>query len=100
MTKLEEKLIELGYVEANFDNNSVYTHYFKNRYGFYDIEIMIDTENKSRIICDDILYPQQITIPLSASKLRICQNELQKDLEVLKEYEKRRITKKVLEEVE
>ena len=85
MTKLEEKLIQLGYVKADFDSNSEYTHYFKNRYGFFDIEIMIDTENKSRIICDDILYPKLNTIPLSVSKLRMCQTELQQDLEVLKD---------------
>lgn len=83
MNKLEQKLIELGY---KYD----LSHYV------YTKEYQLDTDNKimivlnsdrttiqnSRVYCLSPYFKQQ-----DIDNLQLAYNEMQKDLEVLKEYE-------------
>lgn len=84
MTKLEQKLLELGYVEAEYHNDKPRIYYFKNKYGCFDFVIIL-SKDRTKITYSDIYSPKEDTPFLWLSKLRICQNELQKDLEVLKD---------------
>ena len=83
MTKLEEKLIELGY-KLKFDTYyALYVKHFKG----CTIVLNILKEQNNRIACyiDKMvpIYNQQ-----DIDNLQLAYNELQKDLEALKEYEK------------
>ena len=84
MTKLEQKLIQLGYVEAEYNNDKTRIYYFKNKYGCF-VFVIILSKDRTEITYSDIYSPKEETPPFWLSKLRICQTELQKDLEVLGE---------------
>lgn len=82
MTKLEEKLIELGYEQIDILIN----HYVKRFCIGVLIHITFDTSNK----CEGYVKELPLYMFDSQSQVDNLQeafNQLQKDLEVLKEYE-------------
>ena len=81
MTKLEEKLLELGYVGVfvGNDNNIYYTKKTKR--------IVLDFKCE-KIITSYLRLPSlEIDNQKQIKKIQQAFNQLQKDLEVLKEYE-------------
>ena len=90
MTKLEEKLIELGYEEQpKHAHNQRVVLYFKN---IYDYSLAIYYDCKSNKIIDEVVFTNAkiIRTQQDIDNLQLAFNELQRDLEVLKEYEKER----------
>lgn len=90
MTKLEEKLIELGYKDYGIPSYHYNIHLFKKIYK-YPIEIRIyPAENKQRVmnyvihIDDSYSFNEQKFI----DNIQQAFNQLQQDLEVLREYAK------------
>lgn len=82
MTKLEEKLIQLGY--ELFQTNDKVLIYRKNNIGGYlDIHLW---DNK--ILTSGVLFPLIITTEWELKNINRAFNQLQKDLKELKEYEK------------
>ena len=79
MTKLEEKLIELGYKQNGFD----LALYYKLIDFCYILCIHLD--NKNKIIKRKYVYSHKFEIDLETMKKM--SNEMESDLEVLKEYE-------------
>ena len=83
MTKLEEKLLELGYEYIN------HNHYYKKRftkfvYSFIDLNSTNTRINDYGVETPNNVYRKQEQL----DNLQQAFNQLQKDLEVLKEYEK------------
>lgn len=76
MTKLEEKLIELGYLKDAY-NSKVY---YKDCYGLHGININIKNEIKGKVWSVYEGYTSQIQI----DNLQKAFDEMQKDLEILK----------------
>ena len=83
MTKLEEKLIELGYVEGIFQNR--YIKYYQQTDNYILVQLYSDRKKvkSSSLYCGMAIYKQK-----DIETLQQAFNEMQKDLEVLKEYEK------------
>ena len=77
MTKLEEKLKELGYIQ---DEHNPYG-YYKDCQGFVSIYIYIRFKIKGRVYSITRDYEYQFEI----DNLQQAFNEMQKDLELLKE---------------
>jgi hypothetical protein len=75
MTKLEQKLIELGYET----NNSIYKYWFK---GQIVIQTFYGNVENYYIICPNNIHRQQ-----DIDNLQQAFNQLQSDLKELKEYE-------------
>ena len=95
MTKLEEKLLKLGYEldyekqESNLCGVWIYRHYLKpcNKYFHLKIVIEVQTNSKTYTLFP-IKEPKFIWQISKYTKLREqAFNQLQKDLEVLKECE-------------
>lgn len=89
MTKLEQKLIELGY---NLEYNKRYWHkYIDNDFISNDeTQIIIVINNTKRKIEEYGVYPNQYKLISNDSQLNILNkafNEMQRDLEKLREYE-------------
>ena len=83
MTKLEEKLIELGYEKERICE---YTKDFIKEQFYLMITINPYTRNK---IVDNYVFQYSFTkTQQDIDNLQQAYNQLQKDLEVLKEYEK------------
>lgn len=81
MTKLEQKLIELGYIEQwNYDGVALY---IKNSID-YETCIFI---NKQKITSTKINVKEPITQQYQLDNLQQAFNQLQNDLKELKEYE-------------
>lgn len=82
MTKLEQKLIELGYVYIQHND------YFKKQFTRY-IYISIELDNNKLKVNDyGVDYKTEyFRKQHQLDKLQQAFNEMQKDLEVLKEYE-------------
>lgn len=86
MTKLEEKLIELGYEkrEVFYQNNDIYrTKYIKSVNNVSYIEINVYENYTCSVINEYSITDQSII-----DKIQQSFNTMQKDLEVLKQYEK------------
>ena len=83
MTKLEDKLKELGYKQNGYD----LTLYYKLIDSCYIL--CIHLENKNRNIKRKFVYFHRFEIDLEI--LEKLSNEMQKDLEVLKMYEEEKI---------
>ena len=81
MTKLEEKLKELGYELFYITNLYQYGKRFNMGY----ITILTDTENKQ--IIRSFIAPIAITNQRNIDSLQQAFNEMQKDLEELRKYE-------------
>jgi hypothetical protein len=82
MTKLEEKLIELGY-ENIYVNGRWYKEYDGNK------SIFINTDEHHKKIKDyHIHFYSFIECQQDIDNLQLAFNEMQKDLEILKECEK------------
>lgn len=87
MTKLEEKLIELGY---EFDHYEVFTKQNSYRKVFGDIDcagIFIYTNKNSNKIVSYYAINGVVKSQIHIDNLQQAFNELQKDLEELKKYE-------------
>ena len=82
MTKLEEKLIELGYVEDKCYSNVYKKIENKN---IFIIRLNYKNRNKIDYICIENAY--YIETQQDIDHLQQAFNQLQNDLEVLKEYE-------------
>ena len=91
MTKLEEKLLELGYEYASPNGyysrlkNDYVMRYEKDTEEDYQIIIDLDYKTKTKII--DYYISLSILRPKDMDNLQQAFNIMQKDLEVLKEYE-------------
>ncbi len=85
MTKLEEKLIELGYVKNRQMSYEYETYYFRNFDSFINLYINVEVDGyitHSYVQAfDTYAYQEQI------DNLQQAFNQLQKDLKELKEYE-------------
>ena len=91
MTKLEEKLIELGYEKPNLPYANGHeiskNDYIKEIQGTYIIKIkVIDNKIKDYFV---VSYPYLTTTKVDANIYRDSWFILYKDLEVLKKYETR-----------
>ena len=83
MTKLEEKLIELGYVKLTHNYMTRLTRY-KKEFAFSYINFQIrDNEVVMYGVCSTCDYQTQYEI----NDLQEAYNQLQKDLKELKQYE-------------
>ena len=85
MTKLEEKLIELGYEkrEVFYQNNDIYrTKYIKSVNNVSYIEINVYEKYTYSVINEYAITDQS-----QIDKIQQAFNEMQKDLEILKECE-------------
>ena len=82
MTKLEEKLIELGYCYA-FDNSEGYL-YVKSPNKKYIFNVLL-SYSKRRIENYDMLSVYDIHSQKDIDNLQQAFDEMQKDLEILKE---------------
>lgn len=82
MTKLEEKLIELGYRKIVLPT---FIRYFK--FYVYDVEIIIDLEYE-RILYYMVLCTSAIKTQQHIEDLQQAYNIMKKDLEELRKYEK------------
>ena len=82
MTKLEEKLLELGYkvFQQKSDREIIYRKV--NIGGYLDIQLWNDS-----ILTSGVLFPLPINTQYELNNINKAFNQLQKDLEVLKEYE-------------
>ena len=86
MSKLEEKLIELGYECYGLSLNGYC--YNKRVNGRVDLKIIYDKTYRNRINGWEVnYYPVSVTSQQDIDNLQQAFNEMQKDLEVLKEYE-------------
>lgn len=85
MTKLEEKLLELGYRK---NASSIRDSFFFNK-PFSVIQIVIYTDKKITKIKDTFVdnIDHKIKTQKGINNLQQAFNQLQKDLEVLREYE-------------
>ena len=95
MTKVEEKLIKLGYVldyekqESNLCGLWIYRHYLKPCNKYFHLKIVHEIQTR-RTTCtlSQIKEPKFIWQISKYTKLREqAFNQLQQDLEVLKDYE-------------
>lgn len=85
MSRLEDKLIELGYEkrEVSYQNNNIYrTKYIKSVNNVAYIEINV-YENYTYFVRNEYAISNQSMI----DKIQQAFNEMQKDLEILKECE-------------
>ena len=85
MTKIEEKLIELGYRRSHYDyNNVTFIKIYKNKYNlFVETNGYITCVIMNYVDLDGMaIYNQQ-----DIDNLQQAFNQLQKDLEILKEVE-------------
>jgi hypothetical protein len=81
MTKLEEKLIELGYDGLYVSLNKVIWYKYPTKFTIIQL-----TVESGKII--EVEYGERFRkIPKYQTMMEITINQLQKDLEVLKEYE-------------
>lgn len=82
MTKLEEKLIELGYIKSIFQSR--YIKYYKQTYIYSLIQLSINNDEIRwhTLDCNSSFDEQQ-----DIDNLQQAFNEMQKDLKVCKEYE-------------
>ena len=87
MSRLEDKLIELGY---EFDHYEVFTNQTAYRKPIGDIDcaiIMIFTNKNINKIVSYYAINGIVKSQIHINNLQLAFNEMQKDLEVLKEYE-------------
>ena len=82
MTKLEQKLIELGYKPSIFENR--YIKYYKETDNYILIQL---SKNKNSIMSYSFGSQKAFTNQQDIDNLQQAFNQLQNDLEVLKEYE-------------
>lgn len=85
MTKLESKLIGLGYVKNRQMSYEYETYYFRNFDSFINLYINVEVDGyitHSYVQAFDTYACQE-----QIDNLQQAFNQLQKDLEVLKEYE-------------
>ena len=77
MSRLEEKLIELGYTQDKYNSNV----YYKDCYGLNGININIKNKIKGKVwtLYKDFTYPKEI------DNLQQAFNEMQKDLKELEQ---------------
>lgn len=82
MTKLEQKLVELGYVEGIFQNR--YIKYYQQTDNYILIQLSSDKEEIKwhHLYCQSSFDKQE-----HIDSLQQAFNEMQKDLEILKECE-------------
>ena len=86
MTKLEQKLIELGY---EFDHYEVFTNQTAYRKPIGDIDcaiIMIFTNKNINTIVTNYVINGIVKSQIHINNILQAFNEMQKDLEVLKKY--------------
>lgn len=88
MNKLEEKLIELGYNKCYYDNFTKQTTYYKNN-EYLEITIVVNwNAYGNKIVRSGVEYwTKMFSTQQQIDDLQKAFNQLQKDLEVLKEYE-------------
>ena len=83
MTKLEQKLIELGY-KKEFEFGGKFIYFSKRKWRFVEIGILINKElnkiDSYRVDMDD----RKITYYKEVDEINEAFNEMQKDLEELK----------------
>ena len=80
MTKLEEKLIQLGYKIFRKENDGCIIYRKTNIGGYLEIHIFDNNVFKS-----GVLFPLIITTEWELKNINRAFNQLQKDLEVLKD---------------
>lgn len=91
MTKIEEELMQLGYEYASPNGyysrlkNDYVMRYEKDTEEDYQIIIDLDYKTKTKII--DYYISLSILRPKDMDNLQQAFNQMQRDLEVLKEYE-------------
>ena len=91
MTKLEEKLQELGYrkdYEFYQRENITLLCYEKYKYNFLYIQIILYKENNKLHSGKVVLYDKEIYHYKQVDEINDAFNEMQKDLTILKEIEK------------
>ena len=88
MTRLEEKLVELGY-EKDFEvhSNKLLIFFTKSKWNFASIQIVIDKNANELWKYQVDLEDKLITYYRESEDIQLAFNEMQKDLEELRKYE-------------